>query len=125
MKNTSISNDCPEFFANPERHPTVVAINRKKADDAYVVASNMHTTSTGHVKGLKRDPMESAYVLPGGESALARKPLHNTRYKTFAYNSRNNLGLTLLEPVFTERPLPPIQWKNPENTQSILSNYKK
>ena len=56
----------PEFFPNPERHPKVIALNRKRADDAVEQAADMARSSHVHrPKGAKRDPLESAYVLPG------------------------------------------------------------
>ena len=114
MLNTSISNDMPEYFPNPERHPTVIKMNKERAEkalnDAYGKIEKSHEK---RLKGQKKDSMESAYVLPGGMSALARKPQHNTRYKTYAYLGRHNQKMTLLEPLITVRKPEPLVWKDP------------
>jgi hypothetical protein len=56
----------PEFFPNPERHPKVIAMARKRADEAIQQAAEMALPTHAHKpKGTKRDPLESAYVLPG------------------------------------------------------------
>ena len=116
MLNTSISNDMPEFFSNPERHPTVIELNKQKADRAYADAEDMIAKHhEKHVKGKKKDLFgESAYVLPGGMSSLAKKPEHNTRYKTYAYLGRNNQRMTMIEPLITDREKEPLVWKEPK-----------
>ena len=116
MLNTSISNDMPEFFPNPERHPTVIELNKQRADQAYANAQELITKHhEKRVKGLKKDLLgESAYVLPGGTSTLAKKPEHNTRYKTYAYLGRDNERMTLIEPLITDRKREPLVWKDPK-----------
>ncbi len=116
MLNTSISNDMPEFFPNPERHPAVIELNKQKADQAYADAEELIAKHhEKHVKGKKKDLFgESAYVLPGGMSTLAKKPEHNTRYKTYAYAGRHNQRMTLIEPLITERKREPLVWKEPK-----------
>lgn len=66
-------------------------MNIKRADDAIEAAkSKLEAMNQPHVKGAKKDNNESAYVLPGGQSSLLRKPIHNTKYKTYAYLGRHN-----------------------------------
>ena len=129
MLNTSISNDMPEFFSNPERHPTVLKMNKQKADQAYADAEELITKHhEKHVKGKKKDLLgESAYVLPGGISTMAKKPDHNTRYKTYAYLGRHNQRMTLIEPLITDRKREPLVWKDPKpqdlDFTEILSSH--
>ena len=115
MKNTSISNDMPEFFQHAERHPKAIEMNIKKATDVLEAAqANLHSLNQPHIKGAKIEDNESAYVLPGGHAVLMRKPAPHARYKTYAYLGRHNQRLTLLEPLITERKKEPIVWKDPQ-----------
>lgn len=101
MKNTSISNDCPEFFPNPERHPTVVAMNRQRAEEALSSANNILTLTktTGSIPHA------------GQNSQTPKTYQRGSKYRTFAYTDRNNKKQTVLDPLITERIPEPIEWR--------------
>ena len=88
---SSISDDAPTAFVNPERNPKAQVYKRKNQ--------------------FEKIPNESSYVLPGGRDLLKTSSMNvkHHRHRTFPHKNE-----TVMDVIYTERTprsFPAIQWK--------------